>query len=214
MYLSKEQIERRILETFDKIVCYNGKRLDEVLPVEERLLICTSIMQNLPPTMPDIITKYHKDRKLKENISLKDIYFHLLEEVMELGQELGLGNATIYEGLLNRFVKIYKRKSKSTTKEGLLNELSDVSIIIGSISDYVNMNHLLFDGILEVVRSNDSKICNLEQVKETIKEKGLSESSIRTHDLGNNKFIMIDEDTGKTVKPISYRPPNFKHLFK
>ncbi len=70
MYLTKEQIEARIFEALDDTVFYNGKRLDEILPIEERALICVNIMENLPPTMPDIITKYHKDRDLENNVPL------------------------------------------------------------------------------------------------------------------------------------------------
>ena len=88
MYLSKQDIEVRIFEALDDIVFYNGKRLDELLPVEERALICASIMEVLPPTLPDIIKKYHKDRKLEDNVNVENVYFHLLEEVIELGFEL------------------------------------------------------------------------------------------------------------------------------
>ena len=215
MYLSKEQIEVKIFEALDDTIFYNGRRLDELLPIEERALICVNIMENLPPTMPDIITKYHNDRKLEENLSLNDIYFHLLEEVIELGMELNIDTNTIYEKFFNRFVEIGRREQKLTTKEGLVNELADVTIIIGSIAKYVNMDEILYDAILIVRDSNNSKICSLEEVKQTIEEKGLSHSSsIRTKNLGNDKYLIIDEDTGKSIKPVGFKPPDFKHLFK
>jgi hypothetical protein len=214
MYLTKEQIEVRILEALDDTIFYNGKRLDEILPVEERALICVNIVENLPNTMPDLIKKYHKDRDLKENVSLKSIYFHLLEEVFELGLELNISTREVYIGFFERFTEILKRKDKNSTKEGLINELADVSTVIGSIAEYVNMGELLYDAILIVRDSNDTKICSLEEVKQTIKEKGLSNSSVRTKNLGNDKYLMIDEVTGKSVKPVGYKPPDFKHLFK
>lgn len=214
MYLSKEQIEVKIFEALDDTIFYNGRRLDELLPIEERVLICVNIMENLPPTMPDIITKYHKDRNLEENLSLKDIYLHLIEEVIELGFELGLELHTLYSGVITRFAHIQKTQ-KTLSKENLINELADVTTIIGSIAKYVNMDELLYDAILIVRDSNDSKICSLEEVKQTIEEKGLSNSpSIRTKNLGNDKYIIIDEETGKTIKPVGFKPPNFKHLFK
>lgn len=217
MYLTSEQIETRILETFDKIVFYNGRRLDEVLPVEERLLLVTSIMENFPPTMPDLIEKYHKDRELRSNVPLSKVYFHLLEEVIELGKELGYTYNSIYGEFTTRLVD--KRDEDNLnpirpTKENLLKELADVATIVGSISDYVNMRELLFDAVLLVHESNDTKLCSIEEVEQTIKEKDLPISTTRTHSLGNNKFIIIDETTGKTIKPIGYKKPDLSHLFK
>ena len=177
MYLSKEQIEVKIFEALDDTVFYNGRRLDELLPIEERALVCVNIMENLPPTIPDIITKYHNDRKLEENVNVNDVYFHLLEEVIELGIELNVNTNTIYEKFFNRFVEIGRREQKLTTKEGLANELADVVTIVGSIAKYVNMDEILYDAILIVRDSNDSKICSLEEVKQTIEEKGLSNST-------------------------------------
>ena len=215
MYLTKEQIETRILETFDKIVFYNGRRLDEVLPVEERLLLVTSIMENLPPSIPDVIDKYHKDRNLKEITPLKKIYYHLLEEVIELGVELGISAIDIYLGFSTRFQKIQNIIDKEPiTKENLLKELADVTTIVASISDFVGMRDLLFDAVLDVRDSNDTKLCTLEEIEQTIKEKNLPVDTTRTHSLGNNKFIIIDESTGKTIKPIGYKKPDLSHLFK
>ncbi len=219
MYLTKEQIEARIFEALDDTVFYNGKRLDEILPIEERALICVNIMENLPPTMPDIITKYHKDRDLENNVPLFDIYYHLLEEVIELGIELTLSTENIYMNFLTKYREMIERfetnKLNSPSKEGLANELADVTTIVGSIAKYVNMDELLYDAILIVRDSNDSKICSLEEVKQTIEVKGLSNSpSIRTKNLGNDKYLIIDENTGKSIKPVGFKPPDFKHLFK
>lgn len=216
MYLSKEQIEVKIFEALDDTIFYNGRRLDELLPIEERALICVNIMENLPPTMPDIITKYHKERDLEENVSVYNVYFHLLEEVIELGFELGIRDSNIYQNFLDNFVKVFQQyKTKHKSKENLINELADVTTIIGSIAKYVNMDELLYDAILIVRDSNDSKICSLEEVKQTIQEQGLSNSpSIRNRKLGNDKYLIIDEDTGKSIKPVGFKPPNFSHLFK
>ena len=216
MYLTKEQIEIRILEALDDTIFYNGKRLDEILPIEERALICVNIMENLPSTMPDLIKKYHKDRNLEEDISIYQVYFHLLEEVIELGFELSVKDSDIYKRFLDNLVKgIQQYKIKPRSKEGIINELADVSIIVGSIAEYVNMGELLYDAILIVRDSNDTKICNLEEVQQTIKKRNLSNSSsIRTKNLGNDKYLIIDEEAGKSIKPVGYKPPNFKHLFK
>lgn len=215
MYLTKEQIEKTILETFDKVVFYNGKRLDEVLGVNERLLLVTSISNALPSPLPDLIDEYHKVRKLKENISVENVYYHLLEEVIKLGEQLHISFTDMYMGFTSRFRKVQTEELENKTKETLINELADVATIVGSIADYVDMGELLYDAILIVNESNNTKLCTLDQVKETIKEKGLSNNpNIRTHDLGNDQYLIVDEELGKSIKPVSFKKANFKHLFK
>ena len=211
MYLPKSQIEVKVFEAINDTIFYNGKNIDEVLPIEERALICVNVMESLPPTMPDLIRTYHKDRKLGDDVEIEKVYYHLLEEVIELGFELNISRIDIYEQFAIRLNNI---PYKSNSRESLINELADVSTIVGSIAEYVKMGDILYDAILIVKESNDSKICNLEQVEQTVKENNLSNSSVRTKELGNNKYLMVDEDTGKSIKPVGYKPPNFKHLFK
>lgn len=215
MYLTKEELEVRILEALDDVVFYNGKRLDEILPVEERAQICVDIINNLPMTMPDLITKYHNDRGGDSTFNLKKVYYHLFEEMVELGLELGINDDEIYKGFLDSYIyTINKSKNKPTTKENLLRELADVTLIVGHIAKLVNMDDILFDGILSVLRSLNTKLCkSLDEVRETVKEQNLSYSTITTIELGNGKYLMIDSETGKSIKPVSFEPPDFKHIF-
>lgn len=216
MYLSKEQIEVKIFEALDDTIFYNGKRLDEILPIEERALICVNIMENLPPTLPDIITKYHKDITTLDgdNINTNTLYKHLLEEVLELGMRLNIPINNSYFIILNMLSELYK-KENIVDRELLISQLSKVSIIIGEIADIAHLDEILYDAILITRDSLNNKICSLEEVKQTIEEKGLSNSpSIRTKNLGNDKYLIIDEDTGKSIKPVGFKPPDFKHLFK
>lgn len=212
MYLTKEQIEVRLYELLDDIIFPNGTSLDERLAVEEKLQLVTSITRNLPDTMPDIVTKYHKDRKLKYSLPVEKVYFHLLEEVIELGKSLGLKDCTIHDNFIARLIEVFKQNTLNN-KEEQLHELSDISLIVGSIADYLELGELLYDGILEVMRSNDTKICSIEQVKETIQELGLSNNkNVVTKPLGSGKYLITDEKLGKSIKPVSYRKPDFKHL--
>ena len=155
-----------------------------------------------------MIKKYYHKKLIRDRIPEK------IKESEGEYETRVLGEVEFERELKKKLVEESNELAKAP-KEELINELADVSIIVGSIAEYVNMGELLYDAILIVRDSNDTKICNLEEVQQTIKKRNLSNSSsIRTKNLGNDKYLIIDEEAGKSIKPVGYKPPNFKHLFK
>jgi len=224
MYINKEEIEKRILEELDKIVFYNGKKINEILPLEERLLLVTSINNTLPYSLPDLVNKYYQTIDGYNVFTSKSLYFHLLEEVLELGIELSVPIEDIYAKTISRVSQLFReqglKKCSSfqdieSKNEKIVGQLSKTSVLLSFLTNTLNISDILYDAILEVDKSLYTKICqSIDEVKETVKICKESNIDVTTKDLGNNKFVIIRNDSNKIVKPVGYKKPTFINLIK
>ncbi len=220
MYIHSQEIEKRIIEELDNIVFYNGKTIDEILPIQDKLLIATSISNSLPDTLPDMIRKYHKvfnDVKYyeyNECIDIRNVYKHLLEEVLLLGIKLMIPIEVMYSNCISIISNLSKNNidTEPIFKEQTLHQLSKLSLIVMSIAYLEGFQDSLFDAILITNNSLYDKICqNHDQLLDTIEKCKKAGIKVRTRDLGNNKFVVI-KDSGKIIKPVGYKEPTFDHL--
>lgn len=225
MYHDKEKIAARLYEILDDLpVGPEGKEvsIDELLTPQQKYSLIMSILNGLPPTNFEMILEFNRTFAVKKEDThvVKEwqgagLAFRLImEEALELGFAMGLSRGEIY----SHFVDL-QEKAESAPK-------NDITAVFDALLDllYVtyrnfytfNLIDIAYEGMEEVHGSNMSKLVptsiNEEKLKQLVKELRDKGNQVETVDLKNGYIMFKNAQTGKVLKPSTYREADLNKL--
>lgn len=228
MYHDNQRMATKLYEGLDNLILKddNGKEasIDNLLDGTQKYHLIMSILNILPKTDFQSVLEFNKIFKVEKETTHvvtdfkdKQLTFELiLEEVLELGKALGIETP-------NRYMSCIQINSKVDTKEiepsltEVGDALTDLLYVVYRGFYVYNLEDIQYDLMQEVHNSNLSKIIPsnenaLEIIKNTVqsyKDKGIL---VTSNNLKNGYIAIVNRDTGKILKPVTYTIPDLKTI--
>ena len=230
MYHDKQLLATRLYELLDDAILTDDKgtiSIDNLLNPQQKYELIMHIMAGLPKSDLERVIEFNNIFKVDkeathiiENFKHKELRFELiLEETLELGKALGISDNDIYHSFLKLFVKVKAKEIPESLTE-TLDALTDLLFVVYSAIDVFNLTDIQYDAFQEVFYSNMSKLIltnntsdnPLEVVRQSVKALNTKGYDVVTIDLKNNHLAILDNKTGKILKPVTFIEPNLDSL--
>lgn len=204
-------------------------KLDTGQPIIERIdgaligLIVSELTAKLPKTNQELVTEFNETFRAEKEATSKveDFKFSelrialILEELIELSFALGYDRTKLYDLFIKLINKVYTNppfinngeKLQETFDAGL-----DLLVVTYGLFDIFNMASAVEEGMLEVHRSNMSKLCQTEEeLRLTVQKYREQGITLETEKEGDS-YVVKNRETQKILKPVSYEAPNLKQI--
>ncbi len=199
--------------------------IDNFLTPQQKYQILLTIVADFPKNDVECVLDFHDKFKVEKedthvvtDFKYSELRFNLiLEEVLELGKALGFSNHRLYDLILSQYQKILVKPVETSLTE-VLDALTNILFVTHGAIDAFNLTPIQHKAMLEVYKSNMSKLVesNVPNVQEILKDtissykgKGIEVVSV---DLKNNYIAICDRDTDKILKPVTYTKPDLETI--
>ncbi len=204
--------------------------LDKVITPSQRYSLVMQIVKRLPLTNRERVETFNRATKIeKENTHIvtdfkyRELCIKLLfEEVLELAFSFGFNR----EGIYNNFISAINKVADENIEPSLLSVLDaivDIQFVMEYIVDRCNLNDIIDKAQKEVFESNMSKLIPMNENTDKVLIQSVNILSatqpILSENLNNGYVIIKNRNSGKILKPITYKKPDLasiieKHLNK
>lgn len=199
--------------------------LNKLLTPQQKYQLAMAIIKGLDKDDFECVIDFHDKFKVgKENTHIvHDFRFSLLrlslimEETLELAFALGFDRSTIYNIFINILGKVTNKNIEASLTE-VADALTDILFVTYGAIDVFNLKAPQHSLMQEVYSSNMSKLINkdtmgwLTAVQDTVKKYKTENTEVVSEDLNNGYIAIINKETRKILKPVTYKSPDLKKI--
>jgi predicted HAD superfamily Cof-like phosphohydrolase len=224
----KEKLAVLLFEAIDGLMVTNQAGVDvdlnKILDGQQKYSIVMAIVAKLPKNGHEMVVDFHNKFKVRREDTHIVTEFHsaklrfmlLMEEVLELGQALGFGNAALYRYFTEAYKKVVETPQEASLTN-VLDALTDILFVAYGAVDVFNLAPIQHEAMDEVYTSNMSKLIPVTGAEIGIAKESRAELSKQgfntvTNDLKNGYFSITNIESGKILKPVTYFKPNLNKI--